>query len=257
MSENKDIVLISPNNKNVAKLMPIFAKYPDRSFDPNSSVSDSLGFACGFSMNNKIPFISLKSSSLSKCYDVLMSQIDELNKTFIISLINDDNNDIQILNNLKNTIVCNVCNPNEIDKILDKALSINKPFIIRYPDKFVEVNANSCEINDIGKWQLIVNNDLEKICIISNGLNVDKIKKLIIENKLNYSLINANYINPIDNDLLDLVFKKCKKVYLYNSGLDNKIINIANISQFKGQIKALNTEDINELFETIDKDNNA
>lgn len=258
MSKNKDLVIVCSDNKNEASLNKLFAKYPDRCFDFGSSINNVLGFACGFSLDGKIPFVSINSSKLAEGYNELINQIDSLNKTLIIGLIGDNDNDLKILKSLDNCIIANASNSSNLLSLLQSAISENKPFIIRYPQSCIKIVKNE-EISkiDIGKWHNFANNKVGETVIISDGTDVEKIGEIIKKNKYSYTLIDTCFINPIDADMLNKVLSKSKNIFIYNSLVDNKIYKAISLSKTKAKISVLNKTDIKSLFKQIEKEINA
>lgn len=258
MSENKDMIAICPDNKNDASLNQVFAKYPDRSFDTGKGIEKGLGFACGLSLDGKIPFISIKSSDLAEGYQMLIKQVDKLKSSLIIGLLCDDYDDIQVLEDLKNTIIVTAKDSQELSNLLYTATKLDSPFIIRYANSLIKMQETKHFSKlEVGKWQNFANNVIGSTCIIANGLDIDMINKNIVDNKLPYTLINANYINPIDNELLKKVLTKAKHVFVYNNAVEDAILREANMNKYKCNITIIKRTDIKSLFKLIEKEIDA
>lgn len=258
MSDNEDIVVISPDNKNETALNSVFSKYPDRCFDSGKGIENCLGFACGFSLDGKIPFISINSSKLSEGYSILTKQLESFENPLVIGLISDDDSDIEILKDINNIVVCTAYNNNELTNLVYTACKSSKPFIIRYSNSLIKYKENvKFEQIDIGKWKKIANNNIEDVVVIANGSDIDKLAKTIDDNKYKYSLINATFVNPMDNKLLSEIFKKAKHIFVYNNGLENKILRFSSISKSKAKVHILDKSDVKTLFKVIEKEINA
>lgn len=254
MNNDENIVVVSPDNKNICGLNSVFAKYPERCFDSGSSIENSLGFACGLSLDNKIPFITINSSKLSEGYNILTSQIENIKLPLIIGLISDSDEDIEILKDLKNINICTASNSAELANLIYTATVSNNPFIIRYSNSLIKCKKNNkFEKINVGKWQKLANNNIEDVVIISNGLDVDKISKTIKDNKYKYTVINAIFINPYDEKMYDEILKKAKHVFIYNNGMDEKLSKIVNKNKTKAIIHLIEKTDIKTLFKTIEK----
>lgn len=254
MDKIKDLCIISSSDKNYANLNELFAKYPDRCFEVGNSVCNALGFGLGLSQEKKIPFISIKSSKLSECFSILTKQIEKFNSQLIINLINDDNSDIEVLNALKNIKILNITNYNDLINSIDHIFEINEPIILRYPDSFMKTNENVENIKiNVGKWQKVANNIIEDKVIICSKFDYESIKKIILDNNYKYTLINANYINPIDDVLLDEILIQTKNVYLDSELIKNRIMSKINISDFKADIKLINENDIKSFMDKVRK----
>lgn len=258
MNTNENIVVVSPDNKNVTRLNSIFAKYPERCFDSGSGIENSLGFACGFALDNKIPFVAINSSKLSEGYGILTSQIENLKLPFIIGLISDNDDDIKILKDIKNITVCTPSNSDELANLLYTATMSNHPFIIRYSNSLIKCKENQ-EIKeiDIGKWKKVANNNIGDVVIISNGSDVEKLTKIIKDNKYKYTLINATFVNPYDESMFNDILKKAKHTFVFNNGLEEKLLTYANEIKTKSIIHIIDKTDVKTLFKQIEKDINA
>lgn len=258
MNTNENIVVVSPDNKNTTGLNSIFAKYPERCFDSGSGIENSLGFACGFALDNKIPFVAMNSSKLSEGYGILTSQIENLKLPFIIGLISDNDDDIKILKDIKNITVCTPSNSDELANLLYTATMSNHPFIIRYSNSLIKCKENQ-EIKeiDIGKWQKVANNNIGDVVIISNGSDVEKLAKIIKDNKYKYTLINATFVNPYDESMFNDILKKAKHIFVFNNGLEEKLLTYANEIKTKAIIHIIDKTDVKTLFKQIEKDINA
>lgn len=258
MKENDDIVVISADNKNETGLNSIFAKYPEKCFDGGNSIENALGFACGFSIDGKIPFIAINSSKLTDGYRILTSQIEQLCYPLIIGLVSDNDEDIKILKDIKNIVVCTASNTNELKNLIYTATLTNKPFIIRYTNSLINCKKDkNFEQIEVGKWQKVANNNIEDVVIISNGSDVSKLSKTISDNKYKYSLINSLFVNPYDEKMFNEVLKKAKHIFVFNNGLEEKLLVHANEMKTKAKIHLVDKADVKTLFKKIEKVINA
>lgn len=258
MNDNENIVVISPDNKNETGLNSVFAKYPDRCFDSGKGIENALGFSCGFALDNKIPFVAINSSKLCDGYNILTNQIENIKLPLIIGLVSDSDDDIKILKDLKNITICTASNTAELANLIYTATLSDHPFIIRYSNTLIKCKDNNKfdEVN-VGKWQKVANNSIGDVVIISNGSDVDKLAKTITDNKYKYSLINAMFVNPIDEKLFNDLLKKAKYIFVFNNGLEEKLLTLANESKTKAKIHIIDKTDVKTLFKKIEKVINA
>ena len=125
----------------------------------------------------------------------------------------------------------------------------NYPFAIRYPMGHILDTKYKKEEILLGKWEIIVNNDNEDAIIISYGNDVCQIEKHIKSEKLNYTLVNARFIKPIDEDLLLKLASKNKPIFIYTNeiikgGIGDSILELFNISNIKVPLHILGIDDI-------------
>lgn len=250
LENNEEIVVISTDNQNDASLTNIIAKYSDSCIDIYS-VENSLSIACSLAHQGKIPFVCMNTSKIPYAYDTLINEVSNIDKPLIIGLL-DNTNNYDLLKNLN----INIIEPSSYDELLNAfelGLSINKPLIIKYSNNLVKINKKYKKSKlDLGKWQKIVNNVIGSKVIISTGLDLDVIEKTIKSNNYKYTLINANFLNPIDDKLVKEIFSKAKYVYVNNSVIYTKLIEASNLKQFKGQIKLIDSKNIKSFFKQIE-----
>ena len=157
--------------------------------------------------------------------------------------------DISLLNALPNMVIAQGKDANEIKNLFDLAFNSNYPFAIRYPRGHILDTKYKKEEILLGKWEIIVNNDNEDAIIISYGNDVCQIEKHIKSEKLNYTLVNARFIKPIDEDLLLKLASKNKPIFIYTNeiikgGIGDSILELFNISNIKVPLHILGIDDI-------------
>ena len=260
MEKDEDIVTITPAMIGGSKLSSVFAKYPNRCFDCGIAEDHALTFASGLALNGKKPFVSIYSSFLQRAYDQMNHDICRMNLPVIIgvdraSIVGEDGDshqgvfDISFLKPLPNLIICQGKDSNEIENLIDLGFKTSSPFVIRYPRGSIEYSEYKETEISLGKWEKIVNNDNEDAIIITYGNDVVKIEKDIINNKLNYNLINARFINPVDEEMIIEVAKKGKPIFVYTNdiikgGLGDSILEVLNINRINVPLYILGVDNI-------------
>ena len=230
MSKNKDIVVITPAMISGSCLDNIFDKYKDRSFDVGIAEDLAIDFACGLSLQGKIPFVSVYSSFLQRAYDQLNHDVARMNLPMVVgidrcSLVGEDGEthhgvfDISLLNSLPNVVICEGKDSQEIASLINTGFKSNKPFFIRYPRGNVKNNVVNKNIKNIkiGSWESVIDNSNPNAIVLSYGNDVVELEKIINANSLNINLINCRYIKPIDEDMLLKIAKFNKPIYVYTS----------------------------------------
>lgn len=230
MSKNKDIVVITPAMISGSCLDNIFDKYKDRSFDVGIAEDLAIDYACGLSLQGKIPFVSVYSSFLQRAYDQLNHDVARMNLPMVVgidrcSLVGEDGEthhgvfDISLLNSLPNVVICEGKDSQEIASLINTGFKSNKPFFIRYPRGNVKNNVVNKNIKNIkiGSWESVIDNSNPNAIVLSYGNDVVELEKIINANSLNINLINCRYIKPIDEDMLLKIAKFNKPIYVYTS----------------------------------------
>ncbi len=260
MDENDLVTAITPAMISGSCMNEIFAKYPNRSFDVGIAEDHALTFACGMALDGLKPFVSIYSSFLQRGYDQLNHDVCRMNLPVVIgidrcSIIGEDGDshqgvfDISFMRSLPNMIITEGKDSLQIESLLELAFTLNGPFSIRYPRGTIEYKKGKTYPIRVGKWENVVNNDNEKLTIITYGSDVIKIEKDILDNKLPYNLVNALFIKPIDEGLLIEIANKNKPIVVYTTdilkgGLGDSILEILSKHQINVPVYILGVDDI-------------
>lgn len=230
MKKDKNIIAITPAMISGSCLEDIFKDYPDRSFDCGIAEDHALDFAAGLALANKKPFVSIYSSFLQRAYDQVNHDIGRMNLPVVLGIdragiVGEDGPshqgvyDIGLLRPIPNVIIAQGKDANEIRNLLELGFKTGSPFAIRYPrGSLINEKYKKLDIN-VGKWEKIINNDNEGTIIITYGEDVLKIKERIEKEDINYNLVNARFIKPIDERMLLNLAAKNKKIIIYTTDM--------------------------------------
>ncbi len=260
MDKDETIVTITPAMMSGSCLNDIFSKYPSRSYDCGIAEDHALTFASGLALSGLKPFVSVYSSFLQRGYDQMNHDICRMNLPVVIGIdrsgiIGEDGDshqgifDISFLRPLPHMIIAQGKDSREIENLLDLGFKTASPFAIRYPRGSIEYKEFKKEEISVGKWQKIINNDMNLATIITYGNDVCKIEKDILANDLPYDLVNARFIKPIDEEmLLDCALKK-KPLFVYTcdilkGGLGDAILETLNKNMVDVPVYILGVDDM-------------
>lgn len=261
MASDNDIVAITPAMMYGSSLNKLFSKYPDRCFDLGIAEDAAIDFACGLSLSGKKPFVSVYSSFLQRAYDQLNHDVARMNLNMIVgidrcSLVGEDGPthhgifDISFIRSLPNVVLAQGKDANEIRNLIHAGFKSDKPFFIRYPRGNVLKAEDSTYYDDmpIGKWEYLIKQDNPSCYIISYGNDLLKIENIIKENNFNYSLVNARYLKPIDEDMLKEIGESNKPIFLYTNdiikgGLGDDILEVFNKYSINNNLNIIGIDD--------------
>lgn len=190
-------------------------KYPDRFFDVGIAEQHAVTFAAGMAAAGMIPVVAIYSSFLQRAYDQILHDVclQKLHVVFCIDrsgLVGQDGEthqgiyDVSYLSHLPNMTVLAPKNRVELIKMMDYAMELDGPVAIKYPR-----GSASKELKEVdtpikyGKSEVIFKG--EDIAIYSCGHMMEEALKLynmLIEAGKRPTLINARFINVIDQELL-------------------------------------------------------
>ena len=251
MGDDDRLLCITTRNFNDYGVANVFAKYPSRSFETLSSGDNTLSFAAGLCLDDKIPFVPLKDFELLSSYRVLKNQVCKLNKPLLIGLIDNGNINYNLLYSLSNINILKPEDSLELQNIIYNSIDFDKPSIIVYPEKCIEYTKidDFSEFN-VGKWPKNGNNDNRGTLLISSGTNMKEISNIVLRNELDINLIEMNSYLPLDEELL-VSLSDYNKVYVYDDAAEMILVRYLYEKNLNVDIEFIEEKGIDYLFEKI------
>lgn len=232
MKHDNDVVVITPAMISGSCLQSIFKNYPERSFDVGITEEHAMTFAAGLSIAHKKPYITIYSSFLQRAYDQMNHDIARMNLPCLIGvdrsgLVGADGEthhgvfDLSFITAIPNIIYMTPKNAEEAKKMVNTALTLNDaPYVLRFPKGEIEDKDVSIqETIKIGTWEWIVYNVSYDLTIITYDSKVEKVKQLIESHQLKVNLINARFIKPMDQNMLNLLYDYKQRLIIYETDL--------------------------------------
>lgn len=255
--KNDKIVAITAAMPGGTKLNKFMKMYPDRFFDVGIAEQHAITFAAGLAIGGMKPYIAIYSTFLQRAYDQLMIDVCMQNLPIVLcidrsGIVGADGEthqgifDLSYLSTLPNMCIASPKDRKEFLKMLKFSEKYKGPIAIRYPrGKVFNYKDDGNQKIKYGKWEIIREyksniNDGE-VAIIATGKMVENIigaSDKLIENGVNHILINARFINPIDEDMLLDIGKIYKKIYviednIVHGGLGTRVIDFYNNSNIE------------------------
>lgn len=231
MEKDEDIVVITPAMISGSCLDHIFEQYPSRSFDVGIAEEHAMTFAAGLSNAQKKPFITIYSSFLQRAYDQINHDIARMNLPCLIGvdrsgLVGSDGEthhgvfDIGFLSAIPHLVIMTPKDALEARKLVNTAfMSFNKPYILRFPRGQIKDAPITNESIAIGTWEKVISNPHNHMTIITYDYKVERVKELIEKHHLPVQLINARFIKPMDENMLDELARHNQKLIIYETDL--------------------------------------
>ncbi len=216
-NKNKKLVAITAAMPSGTGLSFFAKAYSDRLFDVGIAEEHAVIFGGGLAMSGFTPVFAVYSTFLQRGYDQIIHDIciQNLHIVFAIDragVVGDDGEthqgifDISYLSHIPNLTVLAPKNKSELLKMLDYAVNKhNGPIAIRYP-KGIANNTYSENEPEICYNKCEIISQKGNIAIISVGTMIDNVKPVyekLISEGYSISLINARFISPIDNGLIE------------------------------------------------------
>lgn len=234
--ENEKIVAITASMKDGTGLTKFSKEFPKRFFDIGIAEQHALGLAAGMAIEGTIPVVPIYSSFYQRGYDQVIHDIAIQNLPVIMcvdraGIVGADGEthqgllDMAFFRLVPNLTIMAPKDFKELEEMLEFAIKLNKPVIIRYPRggeedyKFQEsTNSEYIKIEE-GKAEIL--KEGKDISIIAIGKMVSramKIAKELEKENINADVINARFLKPLDIKTIKNSIAKTKKVITIEDG---------------------------------------
>ncbi len=231
---DKKIVCVTPAMIVGSRLKKLKEKFPHSIYDVGIAEEHAATMCASLALNNQRPILFMYSTFAQRAYDQILNDISrrKLPVTICIDragIVSGDGSthqgiyDIAMFLSMPNMIICQGKDLRETEGLLKYITTINYPSVIRFPKKSDILGSDEVTINDF-KWEVLKKGEN---VVISYGPDILEILKLVNDNNLNVEVVNARFINPIDEAYLNSI--KGKKVLVYeqvceNGGLFSQIV---------------------------------
>ena len=230
-AKNDKIVAITAAMKDGTGLSKFGEEYPNRLFDVGIAEQHALTFAAGLAKEGMIPFVSIYSSFYQRAYDQVIHDICMQNLPVIMcvdraGIVGNDGEthqglyDLSFFKLIPNIVIMSPKNFKELEDMMEYAVTLNKPVVIRYPrggESSVEITSTK-ELN-LGKCEKITTGS--DVTIVAIGNMVSKaldISSELKKDKINVEVINSRFLKPFDNFGILKSIKKTKFVITIEDG---------------------------------------
>ncbi len=227
--DNKNIVAITAAMKDGTGLTEFAEKYPDRFFDVGIAEQHAMGMAAGMAKQGLVPFITIYSSFYQRAYDQVIHDIAIQNLPVVMCVdragcVGADGEthqgilDMSFFRLVPNLTILAPKDFKELEKMMEFAIKLNKPVVIRYPRGGEGKNIfEKCPDIEVGKSELIKKGN--EITVVAIGKMVDK----AIEFSKNFEedvveVINVRFLKPLDKKAIIKSINKTKNVITIEDG---------------------------------------
>ncbi|HSQ88445.1 1-deoxy-D-xylulose-5-phosphate synthase [Romboutsia sp.] len=199
--------------------------YPNRYYDVGIAEQHATTFAAGLAKNGMKPYFAVYSSFLQRGYDQIIHDVCITKKpvTFLIDragIVGNDGEthhgmfDLSYLNSIPNIVVMAPKDSKELNLMMDLSLNLDTPVAIRYP----RGNSYYLEIGEyepikLGSYEILSSGEDTVILAIGNMVkHAMEAKEILLSYNINPTVVNARFLKPIDESLLNDLFRKYKNV---------------------------------------------
>lgn len=240
---DKKIVAVTAAMKDGTGLKEFSQQFPDRFFDVGIAEQHALGMLAGMAKAGLKPVMPIYSSFLQRGYDQVVHDIalSEVPVTICIDragIVGNDGEthqgilDLSFLSSIPNIIIMAPKNFEELEKMLEFAINLNKPVCIRYPRGGENWKFENTEKIELGKAEIITEGtDLTIIAIGKMVGRAKEIAKMLPEKSI--EIINARFLKPLDEETIIKSISKTKKAItiednVLKGGLGSAVIELLN-----------------------------
>lgn len=247
-SEDKRIVAVTAAMRDGTGLKEFAEKFPDRFFDVGIAEQHALGLIAGMARAGLKPVLPIYSSFLQRGYDQIIHDIalSGIPVTVCIDragIVGNDGEthqgifDLSFLSSIPNIVIMAPKNFEELDKMLEFGVNLDKPVFIRYPRGGENFSFESTEDIELGKAEIVQEGtDLSIIAIGNMVGRAEEVASLLPEKSV--EIINARFLKPLDEETILNSIRKTGHCItmednLLKGGLGSAVVEVVNKSDIQ------------------------
>lgn len=230
-SKNDRIVAVTAAMKDGTGLKEFANKFPNRFFDVGIAEQHAVGMIAGMAASGLKPVFAVYSSFLQRGYDQLIHDIalEQIPVTICVDragIVGADGEthqgvfDLCFLNSIPNLVVMAPKDFKELEQMLEFAVNLNKPVIIRYPRGGEEESFKQHNDIELGKSEII--KEGKDLSIIAIGKMVERaqtVAEILAKKNIDAEIVNARFLKPLDKETILKSVEKTKNAVTIEDGL--------------------------------------
>ncbi len=259
LQEKANTFVIMPAMTVGTKMQPFLNQFPDRFLDIGIAEEHGATMAASLARSGIKVYYPLYATFSQRAFDQILNDIarSDLHVVFGIDragIVGEDGSthqglyDIEMFSMMPNMVVTMPYDQSDLEMLVHYAfIEQDHPIVIRYSRGLACLND---EIKDIelkpldGYWRYLTKGSGP--LFISYGRSLDLLIEANDRLKLDATIINARFIKPIDEALLDEALKNTDKVFIYEEAatpyLYAKVLDFMIQKEYKHQIKHMALE---------------
>ena len=277
--KNPKIVGVTPAMPTGCSLNIMMKEMPKRTFDVGIAEGHAVTFSGGMAKDGLIPFCNIYSAFAQRAFDNIIHDLAILNLPVVLcfdraGLVGEDGAthhgafDLAALRSIPNLTISSPMNEHELRKLMYTAQLPNKgTFVIRYPRGRGELVDWECAFEEIpigtGR-KLKDGSDVAILSIGPLGNNVAKAIEIVEKNEnadhlpISVAHYDMRFLKPLDEDILQEVGKKFKRIItvedgVRNGGLGSAVLEWMNDHGFSPTVERLGLPDAFVEHGTVDE----
>ena len=256
--KNDKIVAITASMKDGTGLKNFRKEFPNRFFDIGIAEQHAITLAAGMAKEGVIPVVPIYSSFYQRAYDQVIHDVAIQNLPVVMcvdraGLVGADGEthqgmlDMAFFRLVPNLTVMAPSDFKELENMLEFAVKLGKPVVIRYPrggeaktkidkhekieygkSEILEVRSKRLDVGDerleVGSRKLEIGNvkaDVKDLTIVAIGNQVPKaieVAQKLLKDGIKAEVINARFLKPLDTQTIKTSILKTKNVITIEDG---------------------------------------
>ena len=228
--QNPHIVGVTPAMPSGCSMNIMMKEMPDRVFDVGIAEGHAVTFSGGMAKDGLQPFCNIYSAFSQRAYDNVIHDVALLNLPVVLcldraGLVGEDGPthhgafDIAALRPVPNLTIASPMDETELRKMMFTAQLPGKgTFVIRYPRGRGSVVDWRCPFEEIavGKGRCL--REGTDVAVLSFGPLGVEVQKAISDVSLSVAHYDMRFVKPLDEELLDEVGRKFKRIVTVEDG---------------------------------------
>lgn len=230
--KDKRIVAVTASMKDGTGLAKFAKEFPERFFDIGIAEQHAITMAAGMAKEGMIPFVPIYSSFYQRAYDQVIHDVAIQNLPVIMcvdraGVVGADGEthqgtlDMSFFRLVPNLTIMAPKDFKELEDMMEFAITLNKPVVIRYPRGGEDENVKFEKHEEIKLGKAEVLKEGQDVSIIAIGKRVAKAMQMAEDYKnegIDAEVINARFLKPLDVDTIKKSIEKTKNVVTLEDG---------------------------------------
>jgi len=231
--EDKKIVAITAAMPDGTGLLDFASRFPDRFFDVGIAEQHAVTFSAALAKAKLKPIVAIYSTFLQRSYDQIVHDICLQDLAVVLcldraGLVGEDGPthhgmlDIAYLRGMPKMTIMAPRDQKELESMLEFSTVIKRPVAIRYPrggliGKHAILPSSPLAL---GKSELLKDGkDLAIFAVGSTVYPAIEVSEMLQKEGVNTSVINARFIKPLDEELLEDILNTTKRIVTIEEGV--------------------------------------
>jgi len=230
---NEKIVAVTASMKDGTGLTKFSQEFPYRIFDVGIAEQHAITMAAGMAKEGMIPIVPIYSSFYQRAYDQVIHDVALQNLPVIMcvdraGIVGADGEthqgtlDMAFFRLVPNLTIMAPKDFKELEDMLEFAVQLKKPVVIRYPRGGEDSNIKFEKHNKIQEGKAEIIQEGKDITIIAIGKMVAKAMKMAQqiekEQQKSVEVINVRFLKPLDEETIKTSIEKTKNVITIEDG---------------------------------------